>query len=217
MASAGDAILFQLKTLGPSRAEMLAARLGTSAQAARQALERLRRQSLVQFQDEVAGRGRPRRVWRLTAAAAGHFPDTHGQLTVELLRDVRTTFGAGGVERLLATRGRTLTDLYRARLARCTRPRQRLMRLADIRSEEGYMARVSASRDGGFLFIEDHCPICAAATACQGLCAVELAVFREVLGPGWTIDRVDHLLAGAGRCAYRMHPPPGPWSRQQQA
>ncbi len=46
----------------------------------------------------------------------------------------------------------------------------------------------------------------AAAKACQGLCAVELAMFREVLGPGWMIERVDHLLAGARRCAYRMRP-----------
>jgi predicted ArsR family transcriptional regulator len=208
MASAGEAILFQLKTLGPSRADVLAARLGISAQAARQDLGRLLRRSLVQFEDEVAGRGRPRRIWRLAAKAAEHFPDTHGQLTVDLLRDVRAVFGTRGVERLLAERARTLTDAYRARLVRCTRPRQRLTRLADIRSEEGYMARVAAEPDGSFLFIEDHCPICAAATACQGLCAVELGVFREVLGRDWMIERVDHLLAGARRCAYRMRPPP---------
>jgi predicted ArsR family transcriptional regulator len=207
MASAGEAILFQLKTLGSARAEMLATRLGVSAQAARQALGRLLRDGLVQFADEIVGRGRPRRVWRLTAAAARHFPDTHGQLTIELLCDVRAAFGSLGVERLLAARAQSLTDAYRVRLARIARPRHRLRRLAEIRSEEGYMARVSAAPDGSFLFVEDHCPICAAATACQGLCAVELAVFREVLGPGWTIERIDHVLAGARRCAYRACPP----------
>lgn len=207
MARTGEVILFQLKMLGTARAEMLARRLGISVQAARQVLGRLLRRNLVAFEDEVAGRGRPRRVWRLAAGAVAHFPDTHGQLTIELLRDLRAAFGADGVERVLATRAQALTELYRRRLARCTRPGQRLTRLAGIRDEEGYMARVCATDDGGFLFIEDHCPICAAAAACQGLCAVELTVFRGVLGAGWSVERIDHLLAGARRCAYRVRPP----------
>lgn len=59
---------------------------------------------------------------------------------------------------------------------------------------------------GGFLLIENHCPICAAAAACQGLCRSELAVFRAVLGSDVVVDRVDHILAGARRCAYRVMP-----------
>jgi predicted ArsR family transcriptional regulator len=40
----------------------------------------------------------------------------------------------------------------------------RVALLADIRSEEGYVARIE--RNGpDFLLIEDHCPICAAASA----------------------------------------------------
>jgi predicted ArsR family transcriptional regulator len=54
------------------------------------------------------------------------------------------------------------------------------------------------------LFVENHCPICAAAAACQGLCRSELAVFRAVLGADVTVERIDHILAGARRCAYRI-------------
>ena len=56
----------------------------------------------------------------------------------------------------------------------------------------------------GFLFVENHCPVCAAATACQELCRSELMVFRAVLGTDVTVERIDHLLAGARRCAYRI-------------
>ncbi|MES2724598.1 MAG: MarR family transcriptional regulator, partial [Pseudomonadota bacterium] len=56
----------------------------------------------------------------------------------------------------------------------------------------------------GFLLVENHCPICAAAAACQGFCRAELMVFRAVLGPGVHIERTDHILAGARRCAYRI-------------
>jgi predicted ArsR family transcriptional regulator len=60
--------------------------------------------------------------------------------------------------------------------------------------------------DGGFLLIENHCPICAAAAVCQGLCREELSLFRRVLGSEVRVERTDHVLAGARRCAYRITP-----------
>jgi len=57
---------------------------------------------------------------------------------------------------------------------------------------------------GNFLFFENHCPICAAAATCQGLYRSELAIFRAVLGTDVTVERIDHILAGARRCAYRI-------------
>jgi len=40
--------------------------------------------------------------------------------------------------------------------------------------------------------------------AIQGLCRSELALFRAVLGPGVEVERTEHILAGARRCAYRI-------------
>jgi predicted ArsR family transcriptional regulator len=73
-----------------------------------------------------------------------------------------------------------------------------------VRSREGYMASIVEEAKGKFLLIEDHCPICAAAAACQGLCRLELEIFRAVLGPGIVVERIEHILAGARRCAYRI-------------
>ena len=80
----------------------------------------------------------------------------------------------------------------------------RVARLAEIRTAEGYMADWTSDPGGGFLLVENHCPICAAAAACQGFCRAELQVFREALGPGVKVERTDHILAGARRCAYRI-------------
>ena len=55
--------------------------------------------------------------------------------------------------------------------------------------------------EGDYLLLENHCPVCSAARACQGLCASELELFQRVLGPGVTVVREDHILAGARRCA----------------
>jgi predicted ArsR family transcriptional regulator len=77
--------------------------------------------------------------------------------------------------------------------------------LAEIRAREGYMA--GWQKDGkGFLLLENHCPICAAARACQGFCRSELDLFRHVLGPDVAVERVEHILLGARRCAYRIAP-----------
>jgi len=41
-----------------------------------------------------------------------------------------------------------------------------------------------------------------AAAACTNLCNLELEVFRKALGRGVEVKRIDHILAGARRCAY---------------
>jgi predicted ArsR family transcriptional regulator len=74
-----------------------------------------------------------------------------------------------------------------------------------MRSEEGYLAESKSEKDGSFLLIENHCPICAAAKTCQGFCRSELDIFRALM-PDCAVERVDHLLAGARRCAYRIVP-----------
>ena len=114
-------------------------------------------------------------------------------------------FGERGLETLIAHRERAGIADYRKAVGTEGSLRQRLTALARIRSREGYMASVVKDA-GGFLLIENHCPICAAAAACQGLCRSELAVFRAVLGSDVVVDRVDHILAGARRCAYRVMP-----------
>ena len=66
------------------------------------------------------------------------------------------------------------------------------------------MAECTRMPDGSMLLAENHCPICAAASTCQGLCREELSLFRAVLGDKARVERTDHILAGARRCAYRI-------------
>jgi predicted ArsR family transcriptional regulator len=204
MKTAADAILFQLKSLGEAQAETLARRLRVSVQAVRQRLERLLAETLVEFSDQPRGRGRPRRMWSLAPGAASLFPDTHAQLTVDLIGTIRAELGDTAFARLLERRSREITAVYRKRLEREPNIARKLCALAEIRSAEGYMARLEELPGDEYRLIEDHCPICAAATVCQGFCSVELEVFRNLLGQDWRIERQDHLLAGARRCTYRI-------------
>lgn len=124
-----------------------------------------------------------------------------------MLEAVREEFGEAGVERLIARRERAAEAAYARAMAPAKTLEARLARLTDLRAAEGYMAEWSRLPDGAWLLVENHCPICAAATVCQGFCRAELDLFRSALGPGVEVERTDHILAGARRCAYRISVP----------
>ena len=198
-------VLDALKTAGPSTAAVVAQSLGVTTMAVRQHLQVLEDQGLVEARPQAPkGRGRPSVHWALTEKAQGQFPDSHAELTVGLLEAARRAFGDEGLERLVAERSEDQLRDYRARLAGAKSLGERVERLAARRSAEGYMAEAVADDGGGFTLVEHHCPICAAARRCSGLCAAELDVFRRTLGEGVEVERTRHLLGDDDRCAYRI-------------
>lgn len=204
---ASQRLLSLLKTRGPQTAAVLGEALGSSDEAARQHLVKLAAAGLVENYSQSRGVGRPAQFWRLTVAGHARFPDAHAALTVQLLANIASELGQGSMDKLLAARKiQTVTD-YAAQFNALENPslEARVALLADIRSREGYMAEYFAEPDG-FLLVENHCPISSAAHVCSGFCGVELNIFCEVLGPEVSVDRVEHILAGARRCAYRIQP-----------
>lgn len=203
--SPAEKIMLALKMRGAQTAAAIGEHLGTTGEAVRQQLVRLAEEGLVAPHSVSQGVGRPAQFWDLTEAGNKHFPDTHADLTVQLLHSVRTILGEDALDTLIAHRETETRRQYQARLKDLSLD-QRVKELADIRSAEGYMANAEKREDGSWLLIENHCPICAAADACQGFCRSELQVFRAVLGPDVSVNRTEHILAGARRCAYVIAP-----------
>jgi predicted ArsR family transcriptional regulator len=200
-----DRILYQLKTKGPQAAGPMASRLGVTAMAVRQHLYRLKQRGLVDYIDERRPVGRPARLWRLTPASASRFPDSHAELTLEVIGAVRAAFGESGLEQLLHERTRRQKDAYAQRMKKAGAGLlRRALALAEIRREQGYMAECVQQPDGSIMLMENHCPICAAASSCQGLCREELSLFRALFGSHARVERIDHIVAGARRCAYTI-------------
>ncbi len=56
------------------------------------------------------------------------------------------------------------------------------------------------------LHFDNHCAICTAAKACTGFCLSELQLFADLLGGDVDVQRVEHVLTGARRCAYQITP-----------
>jgi predicted ArsR family transcriptional regulator len=199
-------LIDRLKQGGPQDAAGLARQLGISAMAVRQHLYELQTEGLVTHEAEArpAGHkaiGRPAKLWALTPAADRFFPDGHAEFSVGLIHSMKQAFGEDGLDKLLQLRAREQISGYRARLDKQPSLPKKLRTLAEIRTEEGYMAEVEKT-NGGYLLVENHCPVCSAAAACTGLCNMELEVFQKSLGREVVVKRIDHILAGARRCAY---------------
>lgn len=202
--STSERILFELKTKGARPAQYFADKFSISLMGAHKALQTLVDGELVSSFDQAGGRGRPKRFFKLTEKGHGRFPDNHADLTVEIVSDVEDLFGEEGLSQLIAAREKRQLALYADQIKGSLS--DRVKSLARMRNDEGYMARVEPAPEEGYLLIEDHCPICAVATSCQGFCRSELDIFKSVLGENVRVERQEHLLADARRCAYLITP-----------
>src|ERR1700732_3006229 len=97
-------LLYTLKSRGPLPSSALARALGITVVGIRQHLAKLHAEGLVAFDDQAGEIGRPKRFWRLTTKGHGRFPDTHGDLTVNLIGGIRSVFGEAGLDRLIEAR-----------------------------------------------------------------------------------------------------------------
>jgi predicted ArsR family transcriptional regulator len=200
-----DRLLFLLKTRGPQTAADLGARLQITPEAVRQQLLRLGDEGLVYAKSEVRGVGRPAQVYHLAPAAQRRFPDAHAELAAQLIGEIRDVLGENALDKLIRVREIATRKRYEALLSGEQSLARKIAHLAEIRNKEGYMATWEKEDEGNsYLLVENHCPICAAASACTGFCRSEQAVFEHVLGRDVRVERVEHLLAGARRCAYRI-------------
>jgi predicted ArsR family transcriptional regulator len=202
---AADRLLILLKTRGPRTAAELGEAAGITGEAARQQLVRLAADGLVAAEAAPRGVGRPAQVWGLTAAGNARFPDAHAELAAHLIGSIRAQLGDEALDRLIDARAAESRASYAATLDDAADLGERVARLAEARTREGYMAESWAEGDG-YVLVENHCPICAAAAACQSFCRSELDTFRAVLGPDASVERDEHILAGDRRCAYRIRP-----------
>ncbi|MFL5010498.1 helix-turn-helix transcriptional regulator [Rhizobium sp.] len=203
--SPANRILILIKTDGPQLAAAIGDALRISGEAARQQLSKMAEEGLVEpVTVAAAGRGRPRQLWHLTASGNRQFPDGHAELTANLLGTLVEQLGPAALDTVISAREAETLQRYRQELGKAHDLASRVEALAAIRTREGYMADQWQEADGSFMLVENHCPICTAATACAGFCRSELETFRAVLGAD--VERSEHILLGARRCAYRIKP-----------
>lgn len=200
-----EKIIQLLKLHGPLTAKTLAEELALTTMGVRQHLQTLEEAGDVDIDDRVEGRGRPTRYWGLTVQSRTHFADRHDELTVQLIDSVRVIFGEQGLDKLIGYREQAALAQYSAAMAEWDDIASRLAALAQLRSSEGYMATMEEI-DGVYWLLENHCPICAAATQCLNFCRSELQLFQQLFADIAVVSREEHIIEGARRCAYKITP-----------
>ncbi|WP_111592935.1 helix-turn-helix transcriptional regulator [Chitinophaga dinghuensis] len=203
--NAADRLLTILKTRGPLPASQLAAELGITGEGARLHLVKLQEEGLVQSESISRGVGRPQQIWSLTALGNARFPDTHTELSLQLIQTIKSVLGKEALANVVSAREQNQQEKYHAALQDITGIENRLEAFATIRSGEGYLAEWK-KEDGVYYFIENHCPICCAATECDNICTSEMRTFVSIVGNDVSVSRMEHIINGARRCVYKIVP-----------
>jgi DeoR family transcriptional regulator, suf operon transcriptional repressor len=194
-------LLIELKRSKGLTAKELAARLGLSLNAVRHHLKELEADGLVDYERQHRGVGAPTFAYRLSAAGETLFPRRYQATLTELLDYVVRRDGRASAVAVLEARYDALARRLGEELAGAS-PAERMAAVAQLLSDEGYMAEGTASAGTGTL-IEHNCAVQAVAEQFPEVCAAEARFLAAVLGA--EVDRRGHILSGCSACEYRVH------------
>ncbi len=200
------AVLYALRRRGQATAADIARQLQMTSSGARQHLAALVDEGLAEATERprpAGQRGRPQLEYTVTDKADGLFPKAYGELTNELLGYVADA-DAALVDTLFERRRDERVRNATERLSRCRGLKAKVAELARILDDDGYLATWEEI-PGGFRIIEHNCAIWAVAQRYGQACTSEIDFIRTVLA-GATVERVQHMVAGAPHCAYEVRP-----------
>jgi DeoR family suf operon transcriptional repressor len=195
------AVVELLKVRGEASAGELAETLDLTVQAVRQQVAELEDAGFVAHRRRADGPGRPTHCYSLTPAASSLFPQRYGDLTNELL-DYVSAETPELVPTLFERRRQRRTEAAQQRLAGKSFD-DRVVELARILEDDGYLAIAERVADGVWRIIERNCAILDVALKYGHACSSELDFLRDVM-PDAHVERVTHIVAGAKACAYEV-------------
>jgi predicted ArsR family transcriptional regulator len=202
------AILVHLRRTGPASPDAIASAIGASRSGVAQQLRALEGAGLVSRTAVRHGVGRPRHIYDVTADAQGLFPSNYEGLASGLIAAIVELGGDTLLEDVMAARSRQAGTNLRAGLAAAL-PRDaplvdRVRELARLQDELGYLAEAEVD-DGAIRLVQHNCAVHDIAVVNGAACRAELAMFRDLLGPG--VERECHILDGDRCCTYRVANP----------
>lgn len=187
----------------PASVAEVAERMGLSEAAVRRHLQVLERDGLV-----VAtivrreGPGRPSTQYALSERARRLYPDRSAEFANELLEYLEGEYGRGALRGFLRWRQDRQAERYGAALHGLDDPSARATRLAELLSEDGFLAEVTEVEvpEGATVLqlSQGHCAISDVAAAHPEICAYEAALFQNLLGT--KLSRRQTIAGGAREC-----------------
>lgn len=181
----------------------LASELGLSGMGVRRHLEALSAEGLVEpARCAKKGVGRPPTGWRLSPAGMERFPRRYDALALDILEDLEPDH----VGEVFRRRTDKQVAEYEGELSGCIDLADQVGALARLRDQAGYLAEWGVDGDGSLVLTENNCAVHKVAERHPVVCAMELSLFRRVLGPDVEVVRVAHTMAGDAVCSYCIRP-----------
>lgn len=206
MPSAGDgrtreSVARMVLEHGPISAAAVADGLGLSAAAVRRHLDALLAAGQASTRPAPRrgprGRGRPAKLFLLTAAGRAGFGHAYDDLAVAALRFIAESGGEQAVRSFAEQRVTEMIDRHRSAVTDQPDTAGRAEALAAALSSQGYAA--SAQHVGaGAQLCQHHCPVAHVAAEFPQLCEAETAAFADVLGTH--VQRLATIARGDAVC-----------------
>jgi len=199
--STREKIMYMLKTNGEMSAKKITEELGITEMAVRRHLSVLERDQLIQSFTIRLPMGRPAAVYQLTEKADDFFPKKYHTVALELLSELAGESGESYVNHLFDLRRESLEKRFKVELSG-QELEDKVASLAELQSNNGYMATWKKYSPNEYELIEYNCPIYQLANKYNHACNCELRLFESLLGA--KVTRTECLANSGKKCVYRI-------------
>lgn len=176
---------------GPSTTTEVAAILGLTGAAVRKQFDQLAVAGLVESSqrapygpaalDSKRGRGRPSRVFALTAKGRSRFGEHQESLSLSAVKYLNNTAGSGAVRDFAASVAKDFVARHNEISALAT-IEERAMALIAALNQDGYAATETPGLHGSTQICQHNCPMGDVAAEFPAICEEETKAFSELTG-----------------------------------
>lgn len=192
---------------GPATASALGAQLKLTGTAIRRHLDNLVDSGFAEAGDRAPfgptsskprGRGRPAKVYTLTAAGREAFDQAYDDLAISALRYLADGGGDGAVLAFARERAGDMERKYASVVSAGETVEQRAELLADALRGDGFASGIEQAGVAGVQVCQHHCPVARVAQEFPQLCDAEAEAFGRLVGAH--VTRLATLSHGDGLC-----------------
>ncbi len=203
VSSAGMRIIRLLVGLPPQTVASLIEETGVTRTAVTEQLNELAAAGYLERTTErLAGRGRPRHLYKVTDAALMLLFASNQRLLVPAIWNaVNKTCDRRTIDRIIDEVSRSLAAHYRTKIT-AKRPETRLKQMTKLLQDEGVLLHVDETKEGGLVVHKRSCPFISMYEETGAVCCVDLQVMKEVVGAEVVKTACRHQ--GAPCCSFAI-------------
>lgn len=187
-----------LENRGGMTVESISTNLDISRNAVNQHLSSLESAGLVKTGALTKQRGRPSRLYQLTAEGLEIFPRHYSLISVEIIRWMIDNLGEKQLIECLQTIGKSLADNYKDLYIESGKDDERMQEVVQVMKNLGYAARLEKKNKPEI--IATNCVFHELADSCNQVCELDLSLLSNLLGK--EIEHKECMVRGGHCCRF---------------